>query len=130
MAVLGDKIQYSSEVEKSDLFKTVVRTPKSNPDTFPTSESTASSVSEMVFHEGSVSNFPHFLARKLFDELLLMFLKLGAIFIFPRVGLAWLLLEDIAPIVLSVSARFLGKLIISTLRTTYVTSGYLLERMV
>ena len=78
MAVLGDKIQYSSEVEKSDLFKTVVRTPKSNPDTFPTSESTASSVSEMVFHEGSVSNFPHFLARKLFDELLLMFLKLGA----------------------------------------------------
>lgn len=78
MAVLTNKISHPSRVDPSELFASIGRSPKSNSVTFPPSGSTASSGSAMVFHEGSVSNFPDFLTRKSFDELLLMFLKLGA----------------------------------------------------
>ena len=58
-----------------------------------------------------------------------MFLKMVTICIFPEVGFAWVILQDIAPIVLSISANILVALITSTLKKTYAISAYLYEQM-
>ena len=49
--------------------------------------------------------------------------------IFPEVGFAWVILQDIAPIVLSISANILVQLVTSTLTKTFAISEYLYEQM-
>ena len=58
-----------------------------------------------------------------------MFLKLVSICIIPEVGLAWVLLEDVVPFVLRISANILVALITSTATTMFATSAYLYEQM-